>query len=251
MPLLASRAKTLPFAQLGVRLAFLLQPYLWAVVTEVAGYARVSTPDQNLDRQIERIATYAERVFGIDSHRVDIYRDKSTGTDVARDGYQSMMSDAADGSFDAIVVHSVSRVARSIQDLERTVDQLRAAGVELHVVEEGIEMVPGEEDPYQRALLQLLGVFSELEAKIKRQNIREGIAARQQSDGYHHGRPPLGFVPDGDGGIVEADNYQRVCAVLEEVAKGRMSQRQAAKELDVARKTIRRALNDRPDLYGL
>ena len=197
------------------------------------------------------VAAYASRTFDIDKTDIDVFRDKSTGTDVARDGYQQLMGTVDDGDIDAIVVHQVSRIARSIQDLERTVERLRGAGVELHVVEEGIEMIPGEEDPYQRALLQLLGVFAELEAKIKQQNIKEGIAARQQSDEYHHGRPPIGFEADGNGGIVEAANYNQVCATLEAVAKGHKSQRQAAKELDVGRKTVRRAIQERPDLYGL
>ncbi len=147
-------------------------------MTEVAGYVRVSTTEQNLDRQLERVAAYAARTFVIEDTDIDVFRDKSTGTDIARDGYQQLMDTADDGDIDAIVVHQVSRIARSIQDLERTVERPRDAGVELHVAEEGIEMVPDEEDPYQRALLQLLGVFAELEAKIKHQNIKEGIAAR-------------------------------------------------------------------------
>jgi Resolvase, N terminal domain. len=39
-------------------------------------------------------------------------------------------------------------------------------------------MTPDSQDPYQKALFQMLGVFGELEAEIKRQNVREGIAAR-------------------------------------------------------------------------
>lgn len=220
-------------------------------MSKVAAYVRVSTLDQNLDRQLERTVDYAERTFDVSRTDVDIFRDKSTGTDVARDGYQDMIEAVDGGEIDAIVVHQVSRIARSIQDLERTVERLTDAGAELHVVEEAIEVVPGEEDPYQRALLQLLGVFAELEAKIKQQNIKEGIAARRQSDDYHHGRPPMGFEADGDGGIVEASNYNQVCATLEAVAKGHKSQRQAAKELDVGRKTVRGAIQERPELYGL
>jgi len=154
------------------------------------------------------------------------------------------------GDIEKIVVLEVSRVARSIRDLERTVDRFRDAGAELHIVEERLVVRPGEEDPYQRALFQMLGVFAELEAKIKRKNIAEGIAARQDSDEYHHGPAPLGFEKE-DGRLLEGPEYDRVCVVLDAVARGEMSKRQASKELDTSRRTIQRAIEQRPELYGL
>jgi len=207
----------------------------------VATYVRVSTTDQNLDRQLTATHDYATDELGAEPSDVQTYRDKSTGTNVARSGYQSLLEDAGAG---AVVVHEVSRIARSISDLEATVDRLRDDGVAVHIVSERMVLRPDqeEEDPYQRALFQMLGVFAELDAKIKRQNIRQGIAARQESDEYQHGPAPLGFEKD-DGSLVEAGDYHRVCEV--------MSQRQAAKELDCTRKTIRTAVRERPELYDL
>ena len=215
---------------------------------EVALYLRVSTADQNLDRQLSSTQEYAESELSAETWRV--YDDKSTGTDVSRDGYQSLMADVQAGEIDHVVAHQVSRIARSISDLEQTASRLRDRGCALHVVQQGLEMRPGETDPYQRALFQLLGVFAELEAEIKRQNIREGISARQESGDYQHGPAPLGFEKD-NGRLVESADYHRVCSVLEDVARGELSQRQAASELDCGRKTVRRAVNDRPELYGL
>ena len=216
----------------------------------VAAYVRVSTSDQNLDRQLEGVTEYAERELNVDPADLEYYRDKSTGTDVDRSGYQALVEAVDAGDIEKIVVLEVSRVARSIRDLERTVDRFRDAGAELHIVEERLVVRPGEEDPYQRALFQMLGVFAELEAKIKRENIRQGIAARQESDEYRHGPAPLGFAKD-DGRLVEAENYQRVVEVLEQVARGEMSQRQASKELDTSRRTVKRSIDDRAGLYGL
>jgi len=220
------------------------------VARQIGAYARVSTPDQNLDRQISGIAEYAQRELGVDLEDIEVYRDKSTGTDVERGGYQDLVADVESGDLGVVVVYEVSRVARSIRDLTRTVDRVREAGAELHIVSEGLVVEPDEEDPYQTALFQLLGVFAELEAKIKRQNIREGIAARQESDEYRHGPAPLGFEKD-DGRLVEGENYQRVVAVLEDVVRGNMSKRQASKELDTSRRTVQRAVEERRDLYGL
>jgi DNA invertase Pin-like site-specific DNA recombinase len=212
-------------------------------------YVRVSTAKQNLDRQLTATKDYATDRLGADLSDLQVYRDKSTGTDTARSGYRELLADAEAGEVDVVVAHEVSRIARSIADLERTAERFRDAGVELHVVSEGLVIRPGDTDPYQKALFQLLGVFAELEANIKRQNIREGIAARQESDEYRHGPAPLGFEKD-DGALVEGDNYDRVCTVLDMVARDEMSQRQAAKELDTSRRTVRRALG-RGELYGL
>lgn len=213
-------------------------------------YVRVSTATQNLDRQLRSTQQYATERLGADPNDVEVYRDKSTGTDTSRSGYQRLMQDAEDGRLEAVVAHEVSRVARSISDLESTAERLRDAGVELHIVTESLVVRPDEDDPYQRALFQLLGVFAELEASIKRQNIREGIAARQESEDYKHGPAPLGFEKQ-DGDLIEGEDYHRVCEVLEHVARGDMSQRQAAKELDTSRRTVRRAVQERGDLYGL
>lgn len=216
----------------------------------VAAYVRVSTSDQNLDRQLEGVAEYADRELGVAPDELEYYRDKSSGTDVDRSGYQDLVDAVDAGAVDTVVVLEVSRVARSIADLERTVERFREAGVELHIVEEGLVVRPGEEDPYQRALFQMLGVFAELEARIKRENIRQGIAARQESDEYRHGPAPLGFDKD-DGRLVEGENYHRVVEVLEQVSRGEMSKRQASKELDTSRRTIQRSVEERADLYGL
>lgn len=216
----------------------------------VAAYVRVSTSDQNLDRQLEGVAEYADRELGVAPDELEYFRDKSTGTDVDRSGYQHLVDAVDAGAVDTVVVLEVSRVARSIADLERTVERFRDAGVELHIVEERLVVRPDEEDPYQRALFQMLGVFAELEAKIKRQNIRQGIAARQANDEYRHGPAPLGFTKD-DGRLTEAGDYHRVVEVLEQVARGELSKRQAAQELGCSRRTVQRAVEERAELYGL
>ena len=169
---------------------------------KIATYCRVSTTDQNLDRQVSRTAEYAQSKLDTDLVEIVRYQDKSTGTDVARSGYQEMMADAEAGDLDAVVVLSISRICRSISDLERTASRLEDYDVELHIISEGLTLRPGESDPYQTALFQLLGVFAELEANMAQQRTKEGIAARQQNDDYHHGPAPLGFEKD-DGRLVE------------------------------------------------
>jgi DNA invertase Pin-like site-specific DNA recombinase len=217
-------------------------------MTQVGIYVRVSTSDQNLDRQLERATQYASEELDVELDDVEIYRDKQTGTDTVRSGYQELMSEL--DATDVVVVHEISRMARSLQDLERTVTRITEHNSEIHFVRDGLNFGDGKEKPMQRLQLQMLGAFSEWEAKVKRMNTKEGIAARQADDDYHHGRAPLGFQKD-DGQLIEGDNYHQVCATLDMVAKGELSKRKAAAELNTSRSTIRSAINDRPDLYGI
>jgi len=215
----------------------------------IACYCRVSTEDQSLDRQMEATADYAEREFGAELGDLEYYTDKSTGTDTARAGYHELLDDVASGDVDAVVANSVSRVSRSIRDLDKTVETIvDEHGSELHIVSEGLRMT-GDNDPYQKAMLQLLGVFAELEAEMTRQRVREGIQTRMNNDEYHHGPAPLGFAKN-DGHLIEADGYDRVRTTLELVQDGELSKRKAARELDTSRRTINRSL-DRAELYNL
>jgi DNA invertase Pin-like site-specific DNA recombinase len=198
---------------------------------------------------MEATADYAEREFDADLADLEYYTDKSTGTDTARDGYHELLEDVAAGDVDAVVANSVSRVSRSIRDLDKTVETIvDEHGSELHIVSEGLRMT-GDNDPYQKAMLQLLGVFAELEAEMTRQRVREGIQTRMNNDEYHHGPAPLGFQKN-DGHLIEADGYDRVRTTLELVRDGELSRRKAARELDTSRRTINRSL-DRAELYNL
>ncbi len=215
----------------------------------IACYCRVSTDDQSLDRQREATAAYAEHNFGAELGNLEFYTDKSTGTDTDRSGYHDLLDDLADRDIEAVVVNSVSRLSRSIRDLDQSVETIvDTHGSELHIISEGLR-ISGEEDPYQKAMLQLLGVFAELEAEMIRQRVREGIQTRMNNDEYHHGPAPLGFEKN-DGQLIQANQYDLVRTTLEMVQSDELSKRKAARELDTSRRTINRAL-DRAELYDL
>lgn len=215
----------------------------------IACYCRVSTEDQNLERQLESTNSYAQDHLGAPLGDVEVFRDKSTGTDTSRSGYQEMMDRVDEGEFEAVVVLEISRLARSLQDLDRTVDRVTDADTELHFVRDSLQFT-GEDNPMRRLQMQMLGAFAEWEARVKQMNTKEGIAARQNADeDYHHGRAPLGFEKD-DGQLIEGENYHTVVGTLDMVQKGDLSKRKAANELGTSRPTITRAL-DRVELYGL
>jgi DNA invertase Pin-like site-specific DNA recombinase len=215
----------------------------------VACYVRVSTAEQNLERQLQSTSEYAETDLGTPLAEIETYRDKSTGTNTERSGYREMMDAVDAGEVDAVVVHEISRLARSLQDLERTVSRVTDTGAEIHFVRDGLSFGDGKERPMHRLQMQMLGAFAEWQARVKQMNTKEGIAARQQREDYHHGPAPLGFAKD-DGQLVEAGDYHEVVATLDEVQKGDLSKRKAAARLDCSRSTVSRAL-ERAELYGL
>ena len=237
-------------------------------------YARVSTPDQHLDRQLKSTVNYATTRLEADLPNsvsqsglaeqaeagslsipaefldVRVYTDKSTGTNTDRKGFRQMIDDVKAGELDALVVHSVSRLARSIRDLDRIAETIVDDNdTNLHIISEGFDLTASDDDPYQKAMFQLLGVFAELEAEMTRRRIQEGIQTRMENEDYHHGPAPLGFKKN-DGRLIEAEGYDRVRTTLELVQDGDLSKRKAARELDTSRRTINRAL-ERAELYNL
>lgn len=239
-----------------------------------AVYCRVSTPDQDLTRQakttlpyvrdtiggdlgganVTHAASHLESVGGgdpIDLGDVTIFHDKSTGTDTNRGGYQQAMRRVEAGEFDAFVVHDLTRLTRSLQDLEQTVERVTGHGCELHFVRDGLPpFTPQANDPGARLMLQMLGAFAEWEARTKQMNTKEGIQARMEADDdYHHGRPPIGFEKE-DGHLYRNEKYDDVVATLDMVVKGDLSKRKAADDLGTTRATIRNAL-ERREMYGI
>ncbi|TKX42464.1 resolvase [Halorubrum sp. SD690R] len=212
-----------------------------------ACYVRVSTEEQNLERQLQSVQSYAEEKLDTELSDLQIFRDKSTGTDTSRSGYRDMMETLEGGDVEHVVVHEISRLARSLQDLERTVSRITDNDVAIHFVRDSLSFGDGKEQPMNRLQMQMLGAFAEWQARVKQMNTKEGIAARQKVDDYHHGRPPLGFEKD-DGQLIEGENYDQVCAVLDMVQKEELSKRKAAHELNTSRSTISRCL-EREKLY--
>lgn len=95
----------------------------------------------------------------------------------------------------------------------------------------------------------MLGDFADLEANMAHARTREGLAARQRSEEYDHGRPPLGFRKE-DCRLAENGNSHDVGSVLGMKQKGETGTHEAARQLGGATATINRAL-ERADLSGL
>ena len=133
------------------------------------GYIRVSSFDQNPERQLEQVQV--DRVF----------TDKASGKDTHRPALDTLLSFVRDG--DTVVVHSMDRLARNLDDLRRLVQQLTQRKVRIEFVKEHLTFT-GEDSPMANLMLSVMGAFAEFERALIRERQREGIALAKQRGAY-------------------------------------------------------------------
>ncbi len=137
----------------------------------VAFYLRVSTGGQTVENQRRELAAAAEQ-RGWDV--VEIYSDNGFSGAKCRDkrpAFDRLCKDAVAGKFDIVAAWSVDRLGRSVLHLAQFVEDMRAAGVGLFLLKQGLD----SETPTGRAMLGMCSVFAELEREIIRERIHAGL----------------------------------------------------------------------------
>ncbi len=136
---------------------------------KIIGYIRVSSLEQNPERQLEGIKL--DKVFV----------DKASGKDIQRPQLKAMLEFMREG--DTIVVHSMDRLARNLDDLRRLVNQCTQEQVTVKFVKEGLTFT-GEDSPMANLLLSVMGGFAEFERALMYERQREGIALAKKRGAY-------------------------------------------------------------------
>ena len=142
--------------------------------TQTVGYIRVSSADQNDVRQLEGLT--------VDRRFVD----QASGATTNRPELARLIAYVREG--DAVLIHSMDRLARNVDDLRRLVAELTGRGVRVQFVREGLTFT-GDDAPMAQLLLSTLGAVAQFERDLIRERQREGIAAAK-SRGVYKGRPP-------------------------------------------------------------
>ena len=187
------------------------------------GYARVSSRDQNLDRQLD---SFAE--LGIDPRNV--YADKASGKDFNRPRYRALMRKLKPG--DVLVIKSIDRLGRDYEEiLEEWRVITKRRGADIVVLDMPLldtRAAPGNVTGVFIAdiVLQLLSYVAQVERESTRQRQAEGIAAAR-ARGVRFGRAR----------IQQPDEWPQVRA---EYLAGTITRRQAAERLGVSRSTFDR-----------
>lgn len=139
----------------------------------IFGYARVSTEQQNLDRQIDAL-----RKYGCDL----IYNEKMTGTKRNRPELSKLLDRITEG--DTVVIESLSRLGRSTKDLIELTELFQAKGVRLISLKEQIDTSTST----GKLLFTLMSAIAQFERDTIADRTREGLRAAR-ARGRTGGRP--------------------------------------------------------------
>lgn len=140
----------------------------------IIGYARVSTVEQNLDRQLDTLnENGAEKIF----------TEKATGKKADRPELLRMMEHLRDG--DVVIVSELTRLSRSTQDLFAIVEQVQAKGANIRSLK---ETWLDTTTPHGKLMFTIFAGLSQFEADLTAQRTREGLAAAR-ARGRVGGRP--------------------------------------------------------------
>lgn len=140
--------------------------------SQLVGYVRVSTAEQNTDRQLDGLS--CDKVF----------TDGASGKDTARPELERALAYVRES--DTLIVHSMDRLARNLDDLRRLVRDLNAKGVQVRFIKENLTFA-GENSPMAVLMLSMMGAFAEFERALIRERQREGIALAK-ARGVYKGR---------------------------------------------------------------
>jgi DNA invertase Pin-like site-specific DNA recombinase len=134
------------------------------------GCVRVSTVEQNADRPLDAVAvdrSFTERASGRDTNRPEL---------------QALLKFARDG--DTVLVHSMDRLARNLDDLRAIVQDLNSREVRIEFVKEQLTF-SGEDSPMATLLLSVMGALAGFERELIRERQREGVALAKERGSYN------------------------------------------------------------------
>lgn len=191
------------------------------------GYARVSTKEQHLDRQIKALLNcgVAER---------DIVTDKASGASLERDGYMALKNTMLREG-DTLVIKSLDRLSRNKEHIKQELEYFKSRRIRVRVIDlptTMLELPEGQEWVFEminNILIEVLSSIAEQERLTIRQRQAEGIAAAKEK-GKHMGRPASSYPPNWD------EIYQQWKA-------GKMTAVAAMKELGLKRGTFYKLAN--------
>ncbi|EMV9367291.1 recombinase family protein [Vibrio alginolyticus] len=183
------------------------------MTTQKVGYIRVSSADQNVDRQL--VGIELDKTF-VEKMSAKVVRNRPVLAECI--SYLRLG--------DELYVHSIDRLARNLLDLQSIIGEINNKGASIKFVSEKLEFST-KEDPFAQLTMQMLGAFAEFERKLINIRQREGMQAAK-AKGRHIGRPS---VP------------QEVVQDVRKKALEGTPKTQISKECGVSRQTVYRILS--------
>jgi DNA invertase Pin-like site-specific DNA recombinase len=143
---------------------------------QIVGYQRVSTAEQNTERQLD----------GIEVDKM--FTDHASGKDTRRPALTECLGYVREG--DELVVHSMDRLSRSVIDMLTTVNDLAGRGVRIRFVKEGLTF-GDTDDPCGELMLTVMAAVAQFERSLLLERQREGIAIAKAKGKYKGRKPSL------------------------------------------------------------
>lgn len=135
---------------------------------KVAIYCRVSTEEQDADKQEEICKTSCERM-GYEVY--EIYKDVISGTKSSRPSFNRLLEDMRQFKFDAIMVTKLDRLGRSLQHLLSLFDEFSNKGIHFIAITQNIDTSSAA----GKLQMQIMGAFAEFERNIISERTKEGL----------------------------------------------------------------------------
>ena len=158
------------------------------MVNKIYGYARVSSKEQNLDRQIQALKKY-----GVNER--DIVIDRQSGRDFNREGYKTLKNSLLREG-DTLVIKELDRLGRNMEQIKNEWQELEQLGINIVVLDNPILNTEGKSDLERKLIsnivFELLSYMAQKEREKIRQRQREGIE-QAKALGKHLGRPKVTY----------------------------------------------------------
>lgn len=158
--------------------------------SRIMGYARVSSTEQSLARQLTELRKYVPEE--------NIVTDKLSGKDLNRPGYQALKGPLGLRRGDVLVIKSLDRLSRNKQEMKQELQWFKEQGIQLKVIDIPTTMVQLEagqewiQDMVNNILIEVLSSIAEEERHTIRRRQREGIEAAKNA-GIRFGPPDKGY----------------------------------------------------------
>lgn len=178
---------------------------------QFVGYIRVSSEDQNTERQEHQLT-------GFKLHRC--FTEKVSAKDTNRPKLIEMMAYVREG--DTLIVHSLDRLARNLDDLRKIVKELTGRGVKVQFIKENM-IFANDDAPISKLFLSILGGFAEFERAIIRERQMEGIAIAKAKGAYR--------------GRKRSMTDEQIALIKQRVEKGD-KKAQIARDMSISRETL-------------
>ena len=155
-----------------------------------------------------------------------VFTDKASGKDTQRPELERLLAFVREG--DTVVVHSMDRLARNLDDLRRIVQGLTQRGVRMEFVKEGLAFT-GDDSPMANLMLSVMGAFAEFERALIRERQREGIVLAKQRGAYRGRKKSL--------------NSEQIAKLKQRVAAGDQKTL-VARDFGISRETLYQYLRE-------